>query len=170
MPDWVWTILLLMLIAALIYAAFMFGRAMAGKENSSAASGPPTGTEVEPHDVRVEAPQERRTSPRPTAPPPPALAGSRDGQSGYQTAAAPKRSAPPPATAAGASAPASRPASAAQQPEHRAAPPPAAASGERTASASTHTQPKRTAAPPPAQAAWSGGKSDPAKPDPAKKG
>ncbi len=32
MPTWFWTILLILLVGALIYAAFLFGRTMASRE------------------------------------------------------------------------------------------------------------------------------------------
>ena len=135
MPTWMWTILLLLLIGALMYGAFWFGRTMASKENSTARSDAGNGTAPGADSQRDASGLGRRAPPRPTVPPPPALAGARDGQSGYQSATAPKRGAPPPAAAGGGS----------------------------TGAASPHAQPKRTAAPPPAQAAWSAGKPDPAK-------
>lgn len=135
MPDWMWTILLLLLIGGLIYGAYMLGRSMADKGSSTTGPDAGNGAAPDADSKRDAAGLERRAPPRPTAPPPPALAGARGGQTNSQPAAAPKRSAPPP---------------------------PAAAAGASKTSTSPN-QPKRTAAPPPAQAAWSGGKPDPSK-------
>ena len=119
MPTSTWIILVLLLLAVVAYLSFQLGRSMAARQTAR-LDDPEPGPAVET----------RREPPRPSAPPPPAMAGEREGTASA-SAATPRRAAPPPAAAAG----------------------PSQGSSGQTAST-----PKRSAAPPPAQAAWSSDK------------
>lgn len=132
MTETTWVILLLVLVAALVYGAFLLGRASALSQTRSAS---PVDSETSVATPRSGAPSPPARTP--TAAPPPAMAGgehapSSSGTSSGSATAPPRRAAPPPAAAAGNAGP---------------------------APASTANAPRRTATPPPAAAAWSDPKS-----------
>lgn len=121
MPEGLWMLIVLVLVAALVYGAYLLGRA------SALAEARRTSTALQADDA-PETPA-RREQPRTASAPPPVMAGSHDGAvPPAQTASqGPRRSAaPPPAAAAGPAQSASA-GSVQSAPKRTAAPPPAQA-------------------------------------------
>ena len=127
--DMVWALVLLVLVAALVYGAYAFGRASAFAEmRRGGMDQGMSGSDVTRAPEQAPVPSPRAGLPR-TAAAPPVAVGDEGSSAGPTT---PRRSA---------------------------SPPPAAAAGSSSGTGSSASTPRRTAAPPPAAAAWSTPKS-----------